>query len=107
MKPLLRRVRRFCKWMAESPHMQFAVGSILLVTSLFEAWETLYEDLKAFNLGGHHGLIIYGLYNMLKNLPELFEGIEYITVAEEAVVVQELASKVESKMGDSRDSRSN
>lgn len=64
----------------QSPHVNLAVGLILLVTSLSEAWQTLEQDLAFGTLKGHHGLILYSVVLILKQMPEVFAGAERITV---------------------------
>ena len=40
--------------------------------------ETLWDDGAQMNLGAHHGAIVFGLLHILKTLPDMFEGLEYL-----------------------------
>jgi len=75
MKKLLKRI-------VNNPYLNIIVGLIFCLSGLAEAWGTLGEDLKNMNIGVHHGAIIYGLFHVLKNVPDLFEGLEYIQMEE-------------------------
>ena len=75
MKKLLKRI-------VDNPYLNIIVGLIFCLSGLLEAWGTLGEDLKNMNIGVHHGAIIYGLFHALKNVPDLFEGLEYIQMEE-------------------------
>ena len=75
MKKLLKRI-------VDNPYLNIIVGLILCLSGLWEAWGTLGEDLKNMNIGVHHGAIIYGLFHALKNVPDIFEGLEYIQMEE-------------------------
>ena len=40
--------------------------------------EMLWDDVAQMNLGAHHGAIVFGLLHILKTLPDIFEGLEYL-----------------------------
>lgn len=65
----------------ESPRVNLVVGLILLATSLSETLLTLDENLANGTVQGHHGLLVYSLYVIVKQIPELFAGTEKLTVA--------------------------
>jgi hypothetical protein len=69
--PALRRV-------VTNPFANIAVGLILLVTSLMEAWETLFDDIGSGDLGAHHGLMIFAVFQILKTLPDLMDALHFI-----------------------------
>ena len=35
------------------------------------------DELEELRAGAHHGVIVFALVQILKNLPDLFEGLEY------------------------------
>jgi hypothetical protein len=73
---------KYLKNFVESPSVNIIIGIILLLTGLSEAWETLSEDIMSGNFGAHHGVIVFGLFKVLASLPEMFEGLEYLTKKE-------------------------
>ena len=62
----------------ESPYATLFVGLILLSTSMFEIWDTIYDDVTRFSLKGNHGVAVFGFYNILKSIPEIYHGLEVI-----------------------------
>ena len=70
----MKRLRKF----VENPYVNIFVGLIFLLSGLYEAWATLYEDIIGANVGAHHGAIIFGLFHVLKHIPDIFEGLDHI-----------------------------
>jgi hypothetical protein len=70
---------KYIKKFVESPYVNIIIGIILLLSGLSEAWETLFEDIMNGNFGARHGVIIYGLFQVLKCIPDMFEGLEHLT----------------------------
>ncbi|MGE3976999.1 MAG: hypothetical protein AB7F94_05365 [Nitrospira sp.] len=62
--------------LVEQPYVNLAVAIILFVTGLTEGWDSFQEDMAGFHLRAHHGVMIYGFFNMLKSLPDIFEGLD-------------------------------
>ena len=54
------------------------VGFILVLTSLSEIWGTIWSDLSHFRFRVHHGVILYGLYTILRSIADLHEGLEHL-----------------------------
>ena len=71
----MKSLKKFVK----NPYVNIIIGIILLLSGLVEAWDTLSEDIMNGNFGAHHGVIIFGLFQILKCLPDIFEGIEDMT----------------------------
>jgi uncharacterized membrane protein YiaA len=67
------------KKFVEHPYVNIIVGIVLFLSGLSEAWETLSEDIMNGNFGVHHGVIIFGLFHVLKCIPDMFEGLEDMT----------------------------
>jgi len=44
-----------------------------------DAGETLWDDVAQMNFGAHNGVIVFGLLHILKTLPDIFEGLEYLS----------------------------
>ncbi len=61
-----------------NPLFNLVVGIFLLISSLCEAGDTLWENLVHLNLKAHHGIVIFAIMNIIKTIPELFEGLEHI-----------------------------
>ena len=74
--PVLRRI-------VTNPFANIFVGLVLLITSLMEAWETLFDDIGEMNLGAHHGIMIFAVFQILKALPDLMDALHFIHKAHE------------------------
>ena len=66
------------RWV-ESAVLNLIVGLIMFGSGLMEAWDTLGADLASANFGGHHGIAVFGLFSVVRALPDLFGGMEYVT----------------------------
>ncbi len=54
----------------QHPMTEVIVSLFLIVTSLTEGWETFADDLAEFDLGVHHGVLLFGILSLLKALSE-------------------------------------
>jgi predicted Na+-dependent transporter len=75
----IRSLRRF----TESPVMNLLVGVILFATGLSETIDAFEEEIKNLSLGAHHGAAVFGLFHILRCLPDLLEGLDFVQVDEE------------------------
>ncbi|MBN1346633.1 MAG: hypothetical protein JXQ73_28340 [Phycisphaerae bacterium] len=64
-----------------SPFVLFGVSIIILVTSINEARETFWSDLRHAHMRAHHGLIVFGFFNLLRSLPDMHEAMERMAAA--------------------------
>ena len=64
------------KKIAEHAWLNLFVGLFLLYSGLNEAWGSLWSGLATFNFGAHHGVIVLGLVNAFKSLPDILKGVE-------------------------------
>ena len=71
MKSALRYLKKF----AEHPVLQIVVALILIYSGLYEAWETMADDIMKLNFGAHHGIAILGFVNLFKSLPDIIDGL--------------------------------
>lgn len=62
----------------ESPYLNMIVGLIVLFSGLSEAWGTLYKDIFGGNFGAHHGVVVFGFFQILKSLPHILDGIKQL-----------------------------
>jgi hypothetical protein len=76
MKITAQKVRRF----VEHPVTRLCLGFILFVSGLSEAYLSLTEDISEFQIGAHHGVLIFGLFTMIASIPDLIEGIGHAAV---------------------------
>ena len=60
----------------DHPYANLLVAVILIVTSLAEGWETLQDDLIHLDIAAHHGVLLFGVFSLLKVIPELVEALE-------------------------------
>ena len=51
--------------MVNNPFANIFVALILLVTSLMEAWETLFDDVGEMNFGAHHAYSVPALHSQI------------------------------------------
>lgn len=72
MKRLLQRIRRF----TDHPFTKLGLGLILVVSSVAEGYDTFFDATERFRFRAHHGLLLFGIANVLACLPELFEGMD-------------------------------
>ena len=72
-------MKRLIRAVLDHPYMDLTVAGILALTSLFEAYRTIAEDLANLSLGAHHGVLIFGLVGVLRAIIELDEGLERAT----------------------------
>jgi hypothetical protein len=74
--------RRTRRWVARLDRIvrhvvtQLIVALVLIGTSLAEMMETLADDFATHRVRATHGLLVVGLVQLLRALPELIEGIE-------------------------------
>jgi hypothetical protein len=64
----------------QQPVPQLLCGLVLLVTSGYETWQTI-SDLS---LSAHHGVLVFGIIQILKALPDLMGGAEKLSEAKSA-----------------------
>lgn len=61
---------------AENAWLNLFVGLFLCYSGLNEAWGSLWYDMTTFDFGAHHGVIVLGLVNAFKSLPDILKGFE-------------------------------
>ena len=79
MKPALRTL----KAVVDHPATQLATGTILLVSGLASAYYDFASAEHTFRLGVHHGVLLWGLVQVLGSIPNLVEGIDQTVQAAE------------------------
>lgn len=70
-----RKIRKVIK----CPIFNFILAGVVICSCLWEVCPTLLEDLKSFNLGGHHGASLLGIWHVLRTFAELREPVEWIS----------------------------
>ena len=70
-------MERFKK-VVKSPLLQFAVGIIMLFSSLAGQQGSLYADLMNFNMRVHHGMHLMGIWQILQALPNLWDSATWL-----------------------------
>ena len=58
------------------PLTQLTVAGVLMATSFFEASETFIDDFSEFRVRATHGLLLVGLWQVVRTIPDLIDGIE-------------------------------
>ena len=62
---------KYIEKFVNNPYVNFLTGLALLYTSGLEVFDSLDED---FKMGAHHGVLIFGILQVLRSLPEFVEG---------------------------------
>lgn len=62
-----------------SPWLQMVAGIILLITAGNEIWTSIDE----FSLGAHHGVAVFGLFQIVKSIPEILHGLNELQEGED------------------------
>ena len=60
--------------LVDNPYLNLLVGIVLISSSFMEVWESVHED--TIKLGTHHGVMLFGIIQTLKALPDIFESLE-------------------------------
>ena len=68
---ITRAIRNF----VEHPFTNLCVGLLLFASGFVEAYGSLYTDFREMNIGAHHGLMLFGVMNILASIPDIIEGI--------------------------------
>ena len=66
----IKRIRR----VVEHPATRLGVGFILFGSGFIEAYQE-FSDLSHFGIGAHHGIMLFGLFNMFASIPDMIEGL--------------------------------
>lgn len=55
-----------------------AIGAVLLVTGLFELADTALEQALGIHVGAHHGVIVWGIAQMLRGLSAVTTEVTHV-----------------------------
>jgi len=69
---------RLLRCLTESPYLNMAVGLILILVSGDEVIESLRDGFDQADLNVNLSATLVGVVQMLKALPDLVEGMEYL-----------------------------
>ena len=72
MRKPLQKLKAFVK----HPMTQLVTGLVMVITGLSEVREDFINAEHSFRLGVHHGVLLFGLMQVLGSLPELVDGLE-------------------------------
>ena len=72
----MRTLLSYAHAFVDHPATNLIVAAILIATSVAEAGESILEPLVAGEIGAHHGMLVFGLTQFLRTLPEVIEGLE-------------------------------
>jgi hypothetical protein len=62
----------------ENPYINLLIGAILFLSAISEVGDALVDDISNLNVRVHHGIMIYGIFLAIQNIPELFESMERV-----------------------------
>lgn len=77
-KRALIKAARYIREFTARPGINLFVGLLLVASGIAELWQIAYTELQGPHFGAHHGAIIFGLFQVAKSFPDLFEGLEYV-----------------------------
>jgi hypothetical protein len=80
-----------------SPHFSMGLGIVLVLCGILETTETFIEQFMVIDVKGHHGIIIFGLGQIMKSLVDILEGVEGLVVAKDAKTLEEEIKEFEKK----------
>jgi hypothetical protein len=69
-----RQILQVFRKITDSPSVNITVGVIFFLTGLIEIW----NDIEDITIGAHHGAVLFGLFHIIKYVPDLIEGLEYV-----------------------------
>jgi hypothetical protein len=70
------------KMILASPYLDLITGIILFVSGVAESWQE-FQTLDSFRFGVHHGVVLFSIVQIIKSLPDIFEGLEFLNQAGE------------------------
>jgi hypothetical protein len=70
----MENIYRWIQRIVNSRYVNLLVALGLLVTSLHEMWSTLHADLLHLHLKAAHGVAAYGLFQVLKTIPDFIKA---------------------------------
>ena len=79
MRPALRKL----KTVVDHPATQLVTGMVLLISGFASAYDDFAHAEHTFRLGVHHGVLLWGLVQVLGSIPNLVEGIDQTIEAAE------------------------
>jgi len=59
----------------ENRWVKISVALTLFLTAGAEVWSGIEE----IEVGAHHGVLVFSILNIIKTLPDFFEGAEYVS----------------------------
>ena len=71
---------RILRKMIRSPYFTLGLGIMLLLCGILEVVETVLEDFIGLEVHSRHGLMIFGIGQILKAFTDIFEGTDNIIV---------------------------
>lgn len=69
----------YLRRLTSGPRFDMSLGILLLLVSGDEVFEALSNGLHHEDLNSDLGITLFGIANIIKALPDLFEGLEHIS----------------------------
>lgn len=82
MKSFLKKITQGVGKLVHNPYVDFVLGTILMVSALWDVWETLPQDLSTLNFKTSHGVLIFGIITAIRGIADAFAGLEILDDAE-------------------------
>jgi predicted membrane channel-forming protein YqfA (hemolysin III family) len=77
-------IKSTIKNIASNKYAHLFLGIVVLCSGVFEAYETIEEDIESLSLKGHHGVIILGAWQMFRAIAEIIESFDYLYESEKS-----------------------
>ena len=69
------RISKGIRRCVDHPITKLSVGLVLFVTGFLEAYQAFSQDFSQFQVGAHHGIMVFGFVNMISSIPDIVEGV--------------------------------
>jgi hypothetical protein len=76
----------FVHRLANNPLLNLASGLILLLCGALESLAIVCEGVLEIPIGAHHGIIFFGLVQMLKALPDTMKALRFVDDGDRGLV---------------------
>lgn len=71
-------IKKIVLWISSNTYLQLFLGLVVLATGLIDAWVTMDGHLFSGAPGAHHGVVLIGLWHVMKAVAEMIESFDYL-----------------------------
>ena len=92
-----KRIARKARMILSHPRVTFIMGFLLLFAGICEISETVIEEFLGFEVHAAHGLMLFGLSQIIVSLTHVVEGVEGIGIVASEEEIEEKIGKMSTK----------